>query len=164
MESIAEIKGKLKEAEIADLPALMAGYAEDGRSGVVAAIASAQKRIDAHEKEVARIETMKRFEKEYDMYSYICGIDEVGRGPLAGPVVTGAVILPKDCKILYLNDSKKLSEKKREELYSVITKEAVAYALGFNTPERIDEINILQATLEAMREAVSKLSPQPDLL
>ena len=164
MESIAEIKGKLKEAEIADLPALMAGYAEDGRSGVVAAIASAQKRIDAYEKEVARIETMKRFEKEYDMYSYICGIDEVGRGPLAGPVVTGAVILPKDCKILYLNDSKKLSEKKREELYSVITKEAVAYALGFNTPERIDEINILQATLEAMREAVSKLSPQPDLL
>ncbi|MCR5320950.1 MAG: ribonuclease HII [Lachnospiraceae bacterium] len=164
MESIAEIKGKLKAAEIADLPALMVGYAEDGRSGVVAAIASAQKRIDAYEKELARIETMKRFEKEYDMYSYICGIDEVGRGPLAGPVVTGAVILPKDCKILYLNDSKKLSEKKREELYSVITKEAVAYALGFNTPERIDEINILQATLEAMREAVSKLSPQPDLL
>lgn len=88
----------------------------------------------------------------------------MGRGPLAGPVAAAAVILPKDCRILYINDSKQLSEKKREELYTEITKQAVAYAVGFASPERIDEINILQATYEAMREAVGKLNPQPDLL
>ena len=107
---------------------------------------------------------MKEYEKRYDSFSYICGIDEVGRGPLAGPVVAGAVILPKDCDILYLNDSKQLSEKKREELYAVIMEKAIATGLGFVAPQRIDEINILQATYEAMREAVSKLNPQPDLL
>ena len=107
---------------------------------------------------------MKRFEKEYDSYSYICGIDEVGRGPLAGPVVAGAVILPKNCDILYLNDSKQLSEKKREELYEVIMEKAVSTGLGFVTPERIDEINILQATYEAMRMAIGELKPAPDLL
>ena len=83
---------------------------------------------------------------------------------MAGPVVAGAVILPKDCDILYLNDSKQLSEKKREELYDVIMEKAVSVGLGFSSPERIDEINILQATYEAMREAVSKLSVQPDVL
>ena len=107
---------------------------------------------------------MKRFEKEYDSYSYICGIDEVGRGPLAGPVVAGAVILPKNCDILYLNDSKQLSEKKREELYEVIMEKAVSTGLGFVTPKRIDEINILQATYEAMRMAIGELKPAPDLL
>ena len=86
------------------------------------------------------------------------------RGPLAGPVVAGAVILPKNCDILYINDSKKLSEKKREELYDVIMEKAVAVGIGYSTPERIDEINILQATYEAMREAVSKLEVQPGLL
>ena len=111
-----------------------------------------------------RTEQMKQFEKEYASYSYICGIDEVGRGPLAGPVVAGAVILPKDCQILYLNDSKQLSEKKREELYEVIMEQAVATGLGFVSPERIDKINILQATYEAMREAFEKLSVCPDLL
>ncbi len=107
---------------------------------------------------------MKEFEKKYDSFSFICGIDEVGRGPLAGPVVAGAVILPKDCDILYLNDSKQLTEKKREELYQVIMDKAIATGLGFVQPERIDEINILQATYEAMREAVSKLEIVPDLL
>lgn len=95
---------------------------------------------------------------------FICGIDEVGRGPLAGPVVAGAVILPKDCNILYINDSKKLSEKKRELLYDQIIKEAVAWSTGLVSPARIDEINILQATYEAMRQALCKLSPQPDIL
>ena len=122
-------------------------------------MSSAQKKIDALEKERQRIENLKKYEKEYAQYTYICGIDEVGRGPLAGPVVAGAVILPKDCDILYINDSKQLSEKKREELYDVITKEAVAWAVGYASPERIDEINILQATYEAMREAVGKLDP-----
>ena len=92
---------------------------------------------------------------------YVCGIDEVGRGPLAGPVVACAVILPKDCQILYLNDSKQLSAKKREALYQQILDQAVAVELGMVGPARIDEINILQATYEAMRQAISKLSVKP---
>ena len=94
----------------------------------------------------------------------MCGIDEAGRGPLAGPVVAGAVILPKDCKILYINDSKKLSEKKREELYAVIMEQAAATGIGMASPQRIDEINILQATYEAMRQAIQNLSVTPDIL
>lgn len=116
------------------------------------------------EQEIARTESLKEYERQYEALGYVCGIDEVGRGPLAGPVVAGAVILPKDCKILYLNDSKKLSAKKREELYDVIMEQAVSVGIGYNSPERIDEINILNATYEAMREAVSKLSVKPDVL
>ena len=116
------------------------------------------------EKERARIETMKVFEKEYETHGWVCGIDEVGRGPLCGPVVASAVILPKDCQILYLNDSKKLSEKKREELYDVIMEQAVAVGVGMATPERIDEINILQATYDAMRQAISNLKVKPAVL
>lgn len=116
------------------------------------------------EKEKARTEEMKQFEYQYEQFGYVCGIDEVGRGPLAGPVVAAAVILPKNCQILYLNDSKKLSEKKREELYDVIMKEAVAVGIGMVSPARIDEINILQATYEAMREALGKLSVMPSVL
>ena len=107
---------------------------------------------------------MKKYEHEYEHLGYLCGIDEVGRGPLAGPVVACAVILPKDCDILWLNDSKKLTAKKREELYDVILKGAVSVGIGMASPERIDEINILQATYEAMRQAVSRLSVQPQLL
>ena len=97
-------------------------------------------------------------------YSAICGIDEAGRGPLAGPVVAGAVILPKDEQILYVNDSKKLSEKKRELLYDEIMERALAVGVGIVGPERIDEINILQATYEAMRLAVGQLEMRPDIL
>ena len=107
---------------------------------------------------------MKTFERKYADYSFICGIDEAGRGPLAGPVVAGAVILPKDCEILYLTDSKKLSATKREELYDEIMEKAVAAAVGMASPARIDEINILQATYEAMREAISKLEVEPGIL
>ena len=114
------------------------------------------------EKELARLEAMKEFEREYDGCSLICGVDEAGRGPLAGPVTAGAVILPKDCTILYLNDSKKLSEKRREELFLEIREKAVSYSVGIVGPERIDEINILQATYEAMRQAVSGLGVVPD--
>lgn len=106
-------------------------------------------------KELERTESMSVYEKEYDMCRYICGIDEVGRGPLAGPVVAGAVILPKDNPILYLNDSKKLSAKKRELLYDEIMEKAVAAGIGIAGPQRIDEINILQATYEAMRMAIN---------
>lgn len=116
------------------------------------------------EKELKRLKEMSVYEEEYGSLSYICGIDEAGRGPLAGPVVAGAVILPKDHPILYLNDSKKLSPKKREMLYNEIMAEAVAVGVGISDSERIDEINILQATYEAMREAVSKLSVRPEVL
>ena len=146
------------------LPELISAYEADERSGVQSLIAAANKKLEALEKERQRTESLKKFEKEYAAFGYLCGIDEVGRGPLAGPVVAGAVVLPKDCDILYLNDSKQLSEKKREELYDVIMEKAVSVGLGFSSPERIDEINILQATYEAMREAVSKLSVQPDVL
>ena len=115
--------------------------------------------------ERARTEAMKEYEYKYgDRYSLIAGIDEVGRGPFAGPVYAAAVILPRDEEILYLNDSKKLSEKKRNELYDVIMDKAVAVGIGWRDNNRIDEINILQATFEAMRDAVSNLSVRPDLL
>ena len=123
-----------------------------------------RKKLQALENERARTEIMKEYEHKYEHLGYLCGIDEVGRGPLAGPVVACAVILPKDCDILWLNDSKKLTAKKREELYDVILEGAVAVGIGMASPERIDEINILQATYEAMRQAVSKLSVQPQLL
>lgn len=161
---IGEIKKELQAATTKELPLFVEKYAQDERSGVQKLIETANKKIQAYEKEILRTEQMKAYEKEYDAYSYICGIDEVGRGPLAGPVVAGAVILPKDCHILYLNDSKQLTEKKREELYDVIMQEAVAVGIGYASHERIDEINILQATYEAMREAISKLQVTPDIL
>lgn len=116
-----------------------------------------QKALAKLEAERARIETMKEFEYKYAEFNLICGIDEVGRGPFAGPVVAGAVILPKDEEILYLNDSKKLSEKKREELYDIIMDKAVAVGLGLETNEVIDEINIKRATHSAMRKAIKDL-------
>lgn len=116
------------------------------------------------EQELMRLEQMERYEKEYESLGIICGIDEAGRGPLAGPVVAGAVILPKDCRILYLNDSKKLSEKRREELFVEIKEKAVCWGTGVVSPEEIDGINILQATYKAMRQAFEKLSPAPQVL
>lgn len=127
-----------------------------------------RKKEEKHRKELERLEVMSAYEKEYAQYTHICGIDEVGRGPLAGPVVACAVVLPKDVTILYLNDSKKLSEKKRELLYDEIMEKAVAVGIGAVGPARIDEINILQATYEAMRMAIEdltgKLGKKPDLL
>lgn len=123
-----------------------------------------KKQQERLEKEIARTKAMSIFEEEYKDYPYICGIDEVGRGPLAGPVVAGAVILPKDDMILYLNDSKKLSEKKREMLYDEIMNRAVATGIGMASPARIDEINILQATYEAMRMAIDNLKVRPNIL
>lgn len=163
-ESIQEIKQKLQAADHERLPELFLVYETDERSGVRTALVQAKKRLEVWKREVERTELLKYYEKKYDAYSCICGIDEAGRGPLAGPVVAGAVILPKNCDILYINDSKKLSEKKREELYEIIMEKAVAAGVGYSTPERIDEINILQATYEAMREAISKLQTVPDLL
>jgi len=116
------------------------------------------------QKEIERIEALREYENQYDYCEFICGIDEAGRGPLSGPVVAGAVVLPKGCRILYVNDSKKLSEKKRNELFDVIMKEAISVGVGIISPARIDEINILQATYEAMREAIQKLAITPDIL
>lgn len=161
---IGEIKEELNDLHISQLEWFMENYAADERSGVQKLVQTAGKRLNAYRMELARTESIKKYERQYDNYLYICGIDEVGRGPLAGPVVAGAVILPKDCDILYINDSKKLSAEKREKLYDEIMEKAVAVGLGLVGPERIDEINILQATYEAMRQAIGKLTPQPDVL
>ncbi|MCI8862129.1 MAG: ribonuclease HII [Lachnospiraceae bacterium] len=123
-----------------------------------------QKRQEKLKAERERLESMKEYEYKYQERGILCGIDEAGRGPLAGPVVAGAVILQKDQEILYLNDSKKLSEKKRELLYDEIMEKAVAVGIGVIGPDRIDEINILQATYEAMRMAIGNLKVRPDLL
>lgn len=161
---IGEIKEEMQAADITELPVFIHTYEKDGRTGVQALIEKARRKLAAYEKELARTRAMSVYEKKYSGCGYICGIDEVGRGPLAGPVVAGAVILPKDCDILYLNDSKQLTAKKREELYDIIIEKAVSVGLGFVSPQRIDEINILQATYEAMRQAISNLSVKPDIL
>ena len=164
MKTISEIKKELEQAGTAQREGLLEEYRKDSRSGVAVLIRKYEKEKEKLLKERERIEQMKVYEKKYDHLGYVCGIDEAGRGPLAGPGVAGAVILPKDCSILWLNDSKKLSAGKREELYDVIMREAVAVGVGYASPARIDEINILQATYEAMREAVSKLSVRPQIL
>ena len=163
-EKIDAIKEELTATPTEALEAFVEKYASDSRTGVQKLVDTAKKRMDKLQKEMIRTENLKKYEKEYDTYTYICGIDEVGRGPLAGPVVAGAVILPKDDMILYLNDSKKLSEKKREMLYDEIMNRAVATGIGMASPARIDEINILQATYEAMRQAITNLKVKPDIL
>lgn len=164
MIKIAEIKKEFQEADMDSLHAVIEKYKEDERTGVQKMIEKAHKEIEKLAKERARLEQMREFEHKYQEYEYICGIDEVGRGPLSGPVIAAAVILPKDCEILYLNDSKQVSEKKREELYDIIMEKAIAVGIGSASHAVIDEINILNATYVAMREAISKLSVKPDLL
>ena len=161
---IGEIRDLLQAAENQMLPDFIARFESDERSGVRQLVQRAQKRLDALEKERERLMAMHQYEEQYKECQAICGIDEAGRGPLAGPVVAAAVILPKDCEILYLNDSKQLSAKKRELLYDEIMEKAVSVGVGYATPQRIDEINILQATYEAMQQAVSKLAVMPQLL
>ncbi len=164
MKNIGDIKEIINKTDISALPAVIEEFREDPRAGVQKLIESAEKKIAALEKEKERMYGMFAFEREHGDAQYICGIDEVGRGPLAGPVVAAAVILPKDCDILYLNDSKKLSAKKREELSVIIKGKAVSYGIGYTFQERIDEINILNATYEAMRDAINNLSVKPDIL
>ncbi len=162
---ISDIQKEYKETEIELLPDFIEEYINDGRPGVSKIIGTAQKRMEKLRLEKERIEKLKEFENQYwPYYDFIGGIDEVGRGPLAGPVVTACVVLPKDCSILYINDSKKLSAAKREELYDVIMKEAVSVSIGVVSEKRIDEINILQATYEAMRQAIEEAKVEPQLL
>ena len=114
--------------------------------------------------ERARLEGMREFENKYSDLAYVAGIDEAGRGPLAGPVVAAAVILPKYIFLPFLNDSKKVTEKRRDVLFDEIKQNAIAYGIGIASNTLIDEINILQATYEAMREAINALEKTPDVL
>lgn len=161
---LSEMKAELEAASLEELPAYLQRFETDERAGAAALVKRFRKKLEKEAKEDERLYKMLSYERTYGSFSHICGIDEAGRGPLAGPVVAGAVILPKDCTICYLNDSKQLSEKMREQLYNEIMEKAVAVAVGMASPARIDEINILQATYEAMREAIGRLRVRPDLL
>ena len=161
---IAEIRKELEQAQKEERSRLLEQYASDTRAGVKSLLEKYRKQEEKLSAERKRMEAMREFERQYAHCTYICGIDEAGRGPLAGPVAAAAVILPKDCEILYLNDSKKLSPKRREELYDEILEKAVAAGIGLAEASRIDEINILQATYEAMRLAVGKLGIVPEVL
>ncbi|RKM57089.1 ribonuclease HII [Butyrivibrio sp. X503] len=165
MEAISAIKDIYQNLDsIEGFKVFISEYSSDDRAGVKKLVESAAKKIDAIEAEIKRTYEMKKYERENESLGLLCGIDEVGRGPLAGPVYAAAVILPADSDILYINDSKKLSEKKREELYIEIMNKAVAVGIGHVSNERIDEINILQATYEAMTMAVNELSVKPGAL
>ena len=168
-ETISSIQEQYRRLDKTD-ESLLRSFAEslmaDERAAVKQIARRALRDAEKLSLERERLEKMRLFERECEKegFSLICGIDEAGRGPLAGPVVAGAVILPKDCEILYLNDSKKLSEKRREELYEEVMEKAVAAGAGIVGARRIDEINILQADYEAMCEAIGKLSVMPQIL
>lgn len=138
----------------------------DTRTGVRNYAKQLERKKELEVLEREKIKQKKEIEESlYDFgYKYVCGIDEVGRGPLAGPVVTAAVILPRNSTILGIDDSKKVSKKKREELAELIKKEAIAYAYGSISPEHIDQINILNATKKAMISAIARLNQKPDIL
>ena len=120
------------------------------------------------EKEIERLTNLKKIEEDiYDKrenFKYICGIDEAGRGPLAGPVVVASVIMPRDSMIEGVNDSKKVSEKKREKLYDLILDEAISYGIGIIDQSEIDEINILNATKKGLTKSIKELKVKPDLI
>lgn len=164
MKTIGEITREWETSPVEEWADLFQKYGQDERAGVKKLLEKYEKKMDAALREKERIREMMKYENQYPECEWICGIDEAGRGPLAGPVVAGAVILPKGLEILYVNDSKKLSESKREELYEVIMEKAVSVGVGIVGPEEIDRINILQATYEAMRCAIKKLDPKPQLL
>lgn len=166
MQSIKEIKLCLEETSLQDLPKFIARFEVDERKGVQQLLTQARKMIEASEREIKRIEGISIYEQTAFQkgYELVAGMDEVGRGPLAGPVVAAVVILPKNCKIFGIDDSKKLSEKKRIALNKEIRQKAVAFGVGVVDAKRIDEINILQATYEAMREALNQMNVTPDYL
>ncbi|MCD8036604.1 MAG: ribonuclease HII [Clostridiales bacterium] len=163
---ISEIKEILSAAGYDELPEKIEIFRNDDRSGVIKLVESFDKKYNAYIKELERIKSISVFEKELrdNGYRLIGGIDEVGRGPLAGPVVTAVAILPENCSILGINDSKKLSAAKREELSAKIREQAVDYSFGMVSPMEIDEINILQATYKAMRKAIDGLKTKPDFI
>ena len=165
MATIKEIKEKL--TTIIDLDSSVFKELEkDPRAGVQKEIQKRKKAIQAEIDENLRLEGMLRYEK--DLYSkgtfLIAGVDEVGRGPLAGPVLAAAVILPKNCKIKGLNDSKKIPKKKHEEIFQAVKDNALAIGIGIMDNHVIDKVNIYEATKLAMKEAISQLEPQPEHL
>ena len=164
MSSITEIRSIFSQASPDQLQELIETYGADERSGVAALVRRARKRLEAEHQEDLRIEKMLIYERKYAEDGVIAGIDEAGRGPLAGPVVAAAVILNPDDPIRYVNDSKQLSEKRREELFEEIMSRAVSVGIGIESPETIDEINILQADYAAMRKAISELQPAPQII
>lgn len=165
MQSIKEIKLLFEQSERERWNTLFLQFEEDERVGVQKLVAQYRRKLAAYEKEQVRLEKMLEFERKYGAaFSCICGVDEAGRGPFAGPVAAGAVVLPVGLKIEGLNDSKKVSAKRREELFDEIREKAVSFGIGMSSPARIDEINILQATYEAMQHAIEDLSVVPDLL
>lgn len=141
-------------------------YQTDSRAGVQKAILQRKKNIQSHLDEEARLEQMLVYEKKLyiEHINLIAGVDEVGRGPLAGPVVAAAVILPPNCKIKHLNDSKKIPKKKHQEIYQNILDQALAVGIGIQDSQCIDDINIYEATKHAMIDAVSHLSVVPEHL
>lgn len=165
-EAISKIKEKLEGLEVREIPQAVVEFMTDERKGVMKLVASAQKRYENYLNELKRLEEISVYEKECYLNgcTYVAGIDEVGRGPLAGPVVTAVVILKQGAMIEGINDSKKLSEAKREELYDIIVKEAVDYSIGIVSPLEIDEINILQATYKAMQNCIDGLKVKPDYI
>lgn len=164
MSSIAEIRRLFLKASVAELPDLIRTYEPDERSGAKALVARAKKQLEAEHQEDLRLDKMMIYERKYAEDGVIAGLDEAGRGPLAGPVVAAAVILNPDDPIRYVNDSKQLSEKRREELFEEIMKRAVSVGIGIESPETIDEINILQADYMAMRKAIAQLKLKPQIL
>lgn len=163
-QSITDIKSRLEKLSIDEIPDALKEYADDERSGVKSIIKSYERKVEKHKQELERLKKLRLYENQYEHLEYIAGIDEVGRGPFAGPVVTAAVILPKDFMQPYINDSKKLSEEMREKLFDIIMENAIGVGIGIVQSDRIDEINILQATYEAMRQAVETLAVKPQQL
>ncbi len=164
MESLKELKMRIQSLPMEQWETEFALLESDSRQGVQRFLASCRKKIGQFEQEKERIRQMQLFGEQLAQGKIFAGIDEAGRGPLAGPVVAAAVIMPKECSLLYVNDSKKLNAAKREELFDQIMDTAVSVGIGMSSPARIDEINILQATYEAMREAVSQLETPPEML
>lgn len=166
MKTIAEIKSEFNNCSFNNLDDFIKCHSDDKRAGVIKIVESALKKIDAHNKELERLENITQFEKKYQSMGidYVGGIDEVGRGPYAGPVVTACVILPKGCKIEGINDSKKLSLKKREELFNIIKERAISVGIGIVDNYEIDKLNILQATYKAMRIAIENMDIKPQQL
>ena len=165
MTTIKEIQQRLDlVTDLAD--SFLTEAANDQRSGVQKAIEKRKRVIQAELDEDLRLEQMLRYEKELYQAGYqaIAGIDEVGRGPLAGPVVAAAVILPPGCKIKGLNDSKKTPKKKHDEIYQAVMDKALAVGIGLMDSEIIDQVNIYEATKLDMKEALSKLTLKPDYL
>ena len=165
MATIKEIKEQLANIQRLDDP-LLAELEQDSRSGVIQAIAKRKRDIQKRIDEDERLEGMLTYEKECYArgMELIAGVDEVGRGPLAGPVVAAAVILPKACKIPGLNDSKKIPKSKHKEIYEAVLQNAIAIGIGIKDNQVIDQVNIYEATKLAMMEAIGQLEPQPQHL